>query len=65
MSASQGVEQLARLDDLLSRDARFEVVQQGIGDAESDIGPEQRFLEIVPGLVGDRRATEHAGDHAA
>ena len=50
------IEQRRRLGDLLGLDPRLEVVDQGVGHGDADVGAQQRLLELVPGVVGDRAA---------
>ena len=60
----QRVEQLGRVVDLLRLDPCLQPVEQRLGDAEADIGPQQRLFEFVPRLVGDRRSAQDAGKRA-
>ena len=62
MSACSASSRLRRFGDLLRLDPRPQIVEQGLGDAESDVGAQQRLLELHPRLVGDRRPPEHAGE---
>ena len=43
------------LGDLLGLHPRPQVVEQRVGDADADVGAQQRLLELLPRLVGDRR----------
>ena len=63
---------LERVDQLRRRSSRpssltraARPLEQLGGRPDADVGPDQRLLELVPGLVVDRGPTEEAGERAA
>jgi hypothetical protein len=51
---AQRVEQLIRVGDLLGLHARPQVVHERIGDTDTDVGTQQRLLEVEERVIGDR-----------
>jgi hypothetical protein len=52
----EGVEQLGPGDEAVGLDAVAQVVEEVLGRIHTDIGADERLLELVPGLLVDLRA---------